>query len=99
MKQLGMPKAAEYGLPSSIGGLLGGGSEEIDAATIGSGRAAPSGPPSGSGGSGTSTGAQLPSGPPTRSGERACGTDGAGNVITYVGGDDGKNGFVWVPAR
>ena len=46
MKQLGMPTAAEYGL-----GALGGGSEEITADTIGSGRA-----PSGSGGSGTSTG-------------------------------------------
>ena len=53
---------------------------------------------SGSGGSGTSTGAQLPSGPPNHKGEKGTGTDGAGNIITYVSVDDGKGGFKWEKA-
>tara|TARA_R110001583_G_scaffold2828_10_gene19649 strand:- start:2329 stop:3666 length:1338 start_codon:yes stop_codon:yes gene_type:complete len=50
MKQLGMPKAAEYGLPGTIEGLLSRGIPKATADSIGSGVA-----PSGSGGSGTST--------------------------------------------
>lgn len=83
MKQLGMPKAAEYGLPGSIGGLLGGGSEEITAATIGSGRpAAPREIP------------QAPGYTPNEAGLKDTGDDNQ----TYVSVSDGKGGFKWEKA-